>query len=115
MLFFRFASSAFLVFESIYKSYKTLILTYEQYRQSVNDDDEIVYKVRGWDYALTLVFFLDILKPIKYLMIEVQDVSTQIWTSIDAVQGALNCCFIYVFTFYIDYDSKKMNIEHYLR
>ncbi|XP_018017477.1 uncharacterized protein LOC108674085 [Hyalella azteca] len=76
----RFSSSAFDSLKGLYSSYKALILTYEENRETESDTDEMKFKIRGWDFALELCLMLDIFQPIVSVMVLSQRVGQQIWS-----------------------------------
>lgn len=82
----RFSSSALSSLISVYQGYKAFITTFIEYRETESDVDQMKYRIRGSDYALSLCFMLDLLKPIKLAMEKVQAVSSNVWTAIEAFE-----------------------------
>ena len=89
MFFYRFASSSVDSLKSIYRSYSSLITCYERNRQVDDANSETFYKVRGWDFTIALVIYLDLFEPLSQLMVRAQSVAYNIWSIVDDCEGVL--------------------------
>ena len=76
----RFTSSAFEIFEKIYKNYEGLAKTYERLRETVDEEEETRYMIKGRDFCIDLCGLLDILSPLMDMMVRLQALNSLIWS-----------------------------------
>ena len=72
----RFTSSAIDLFQKVYESYEALLLTFREYRESTKTEVEMKYLINCFD----LCVFLDVLRPIKEIMVKCQGLETPCWS-----------------------------------
>lgn len=76
----RFMSSMTTQFDSIYVSYEALIKVYMAYKQRDDDCEEMQYIVKGRDFIIDLCGIIDVLAPIRDIMVQAQSANLHFWS-----------------------------------
>ena len=76
----RFASSSFECFQKTYDNYEGLVKTYNTFRETADEEEEMRYLIKGRDFIIDLCGMIDLLSPFMEMMVRVQAMDRMIWS-----------------------------------